>query len=134
MLTVLVFSLGWAAYPESAVGTTVMVLVVCWWGLGLRDSVNVWAIAASALLYGAHVAGTLASYGPPEMPLDGEVVRMWLRRTALTLFAAPVIYICVRWVRDIPEPAGVWVAGLAAALVVIAAASLMLSRRGDFPS
>ena len=33
---------------------------------------------------------------------------------------APVVFLVAVWVRDQPEPAGMWVAGLAVALVAIA--------------
>lgn len=128
-LGVLVLSVGWAVYPESAVGHTVMVVVLAWWALNLRDAMTWWAVFASALLYAAHIAATLAAYGPPQIPLDGQSVRLWGKRSLFTFLAAPTIYVCARWVQEIPEPPGVWVGGLAAALFAVAVASVILGNR-----
>ena len=108
-------ALGFAAMPESALGTSVLCLVVVWWGLALDDvsGVPVEAAGAAVALLAAHVSALVMSYGPTGLPMNGAVLRTWLRR-GLLLAAA---------VDGQPEPPGIWVAGLAAAVVVCVVAA-----------
>ena len=70
VVLLLLLGAGFAAFPESAVGLVVIVLVLAWWGLGLRDGLDPWALPAAALLLAGHVAALLVSYGPGELELD----------------------------------------------------------------
>jgi hypothetical protein len=72
----------------------------------------------------AHVSAVLAAYGPPELPLDPQLLRTWLRRGLLSLLAAPLVWLVVAAIDDQPEPAGVWVAALVAATVGAVVASV----------
>ena len=118
---------GWAAFPESAAGAVVLILVISWWGVGLRDGLDPWALPAAAALLAAHVAAVLVSYGPVELPVDGATTRLWARRAALVFLVVPLTYGLAVWVRDEPAPGGMWVAGLAAAFAALLLASLTLS-------
>lgn len=120
-------SLGWATFPESAAGATVLVLVLAWWGIGLRDGLDPWALVAAAALLAAHVAATLASYGPATMPVDAALARLWVRRATLVYLAAPATFLLAGSVRDVAPPAGVWAAGLAAVAVAGTTAAVLLS-------
>ena len=126
VVLVLVLGVGWACFPESAAGATVLVLVLAWWGIGLRDGLDLWALPASLALPTAHVAATVASYGPVSMPVDPGLALLWLRRGLLVLVAAPATYALALVVRDAPPVAGVWLAGAAAVAAAGTAASVLL--------
>lgn len=120
--------LGFAAYPESAVGIAVLVLVVAWWGVGLRDGLDPWALPAAAAILTAHLAAVVSAYGPPQLPVDPPVGWLWVRRGSAVFVAAPVLLLLATWLRDSPEPAGIWVLGLAAAFLAITAGSVTFVR------
>ena len=124
-------SLGWAAFPESAAGVVALFLPIAWWGVGLRDGIDPWALPAAAALLLAHVAAVLVSYGPPELPVDAATARLWARRALWTFLAVPLTYGLAVWVRGEPAPTGTWVVGLAAAFGALLAASLTLSVYGQ---
>ena len=122
-LVVLVAALGvgYAVLPETSVGTVAMGLVLAWWGIALRDGLHAEALIAAAALLAAHLAGVVAAYGPARMAVDRATTMLWVRRGAIVFMMAPLLYLFALWVRDQPEPEGLWVAGLAAALVAIGA-------------
>lgn len=121
---VLVLSVAFAAMPESPFGTAAMLVVVAWWGLAFRDGLHAWAVPAAGALLVAHVAAVLTSYGPGEMPLDRDLALLWARRGLAVLAAAPAVWAVAVVLRGQPEPAGIWVAGLAAAFAATLVASL----------
>jgi len=119
-----VLSIGFAALPESPLGTACLALVVVWWALAVTDAGPLTAVPAALLLLAAHLAALLLSYGPAGMPLPRALVRRWLRRAAVVGAAAPVVWLVAVAVDDQPEPPGIWVAGLAAAVVLCLVAAL----------
>lgn len=129
VVLVLVTSLVFAVFPDSAAGAGALVLVVAWWGVGLRDGLHPAALVAAAGLLVAHVAATVAGLGPGTLPLDRAVLARWSLRGFLVLLAAPLVWGVATYVRDQPAPAGVWLAGLVAALTGLLAANLLLTRR-----
>jgi len=128
VVLLLLLGAGFAAFPESAVGLVVIVLVLAWWGLGLRDGLDPWALPAAALLLTGHVAALLVSYGPGELELDPNVVRLWAGRGLLVFLVSPVFYAVAVWLRDAPEPPGMWATGLTVAFVATMAASFLMTR------
>ena len=125
LLVVIVAGLGltYAGLPEGPFGTTAFGVVVVWWGFGLRDGLQPACLLAAALLLAAHVAGILVAYGPDGLPVDRGLLVMWLRRSALALLLAPSLYVVALLLRGHEAP-GVWVAGLAAALVAVLVATV----------
>jgi len=129
VVLVVLVALIFAVFPDSAAGAGAMVLVVAWWGVGLRDGLHPAALLAAAGLLVAHVAATVADLGPGTLPLDRAVLTRWSRRALLVLLAAPLAWGVATLVRDQPAPAGLWLAGLVAALVGLIAANLSFTRR-----
>ncbi len=124
-----------ASSPESSVGTGVLCLVVAWWGVGLRDGLSVWALPAAAALLVAHLAALVASYGPDAAPIPGVLARRWAWRGLCVLYPAPLVLFLVVGLRDQPPPPGIWLAGLAAALLAIAGGGVAFSLvRGELPA
>lgn len=121
LLAVIVAGLAaaYAARPDGPFGIIAMVIVVAWWGFGLRDGLQPAALLATVLLFASHVAGLLVAYGPGELPIDRGLLLMWLRRSVLALLLAPALYLLATVLRGRPEVPGVWVAGLAVALVAV---------------
>ena len=121
-------SVAYAFRPTSGAGIGALGLVLVWWGLAFRDGLHAWAIASAALLVAAHLAGLLASDGPDRLQVDAATVRLWLRRGLLVLLASPVVFAVAVSLRGGPDVPGVWIAGLAAALVAMVVASLAIAR------
>lgn len=130
VLTV-VLSVGFAAMPESALGTACLGLVVFWWALAAKDDVPVGAIPAALLLVATHVAAVLLSYGPPSLPVGPALLGRWLRRGAGVAVAAPLVWLVAVVVDDQPEPPGIWISGLACAVVVCIVAATAVTMRED---
>ena len=118
-----------AVFPDSAAGAAALLLVVAWWGVGLRDGLHPAALVAAAGLVTAHVAATVADLGPGTLPLDRAVLTRWTLRGVLVLSAAVLAWGVATLVRDQPAPAGLWLAGLFAAFVALLAANLLFVRR-----
>jgi hypothetical protein len=129
----IVLSIGFAAMPESALGTLCLGVVVFWWTLVSSDGVPVGAVPAALLLVAAHVASVLLAYGPAQLPVGRELFLRWLRRGALVALAAPLVWLVAVVVDGEPEPPGVWVAGLACAVVVCIVAATAVTVRQDAP-
>lgn len=125
---VLVLGVGWACFPESAAGATDLVLVLAWWGIGMRDGLDPWALPAALALLTAHVAATIAAYGPLAMPVDPALARLWLGRGLLVYLAAPLSFALAVAVRDAAPPTGMWLAGLGAVAAAGTLASVLLGR------
>jgi len=127
----LVLSVGFAAMPESGLGTLCLGVVVFWWVLAASDGVPAGAIAAALLLLAAHLAAVLLSYGPATMPIDAALLSRWARRGAGVGVAAPLVWLVAVTVDGRPEPPGIWVAGLASAVVVCIVAATAVATRED---
>jgi hypothetical protein len=126
-----VLALGFAAMPESALGTACLGLVVFWWALAAADGVPASAIPAALLLLSAHVAAVLLSYGPSGLPIGAPLLVLWLRRYALVGVAAPLVWLVGVVVDDQPEPPGIWVAGLGSAIAVCIVAATAVTMRPE---
>jgi hypothetical protein len=127
----LVLSLGFAAMPESALGTVCLGVVVLWWALAASDGVPVAAIPAALLLLATHLAAVLLSYGPPALPIGTALLGRWLRRGTGVAVAAPLVWLVAVVVDDQPEPPGIWISGLACAVVVCIVAATAVTMRED---
>jgi hypothetical protein len=125
-----VLCVAFAAMPDSPFGALVMLLVLAWWGVSLRDGLHPEALLAAAGLLAAHLAALVASYGPGDLPVDAAVARTWLVRGVLLLVPAAAVWALAALVRDQPEPPGIWLAGLLASLVAAVVASAAFSVRG----
>jgi hypothetical protein len=68
----------------------------------------------------------VAGYGPRDLPPDRATLRLWAVRGAVVFLAAPAVYLVATLLAGQPEPGGIWVAGLAAALVATVAAGFVL--------
>lgn len=126
-------AVAYSLLPEAPMGTVATGLVLAWWGFAFRDGPHPQALLAAAGLLAAHVGAVLAAYGPRELPLDPRTVRRWVVRGALVFLAAPAVYAVARLLRGQPEPVGIWVAGLTAALVTTVVAGLVLTGASQEP-
>lgn len=118
---------GFAAFPESPFGAAVLLLVLAWWTAGLDDGLHPAVLVTAAAVVVTHLAAILASYGPPEMPVDPALVWLWVRRGALVLLGVPVVWGLALVLRGEPEQPGIWVVGVAAGLVATVAAAVALT-------
>lgn len=128
-LVVLVAGLAvaFALLPEAPMGTVATGLVLAWWGFAFRGGPYPEALLAAAGLLAAHLAAVVAGYGPRDLPPDPATVRLWAVRGAVVFLASPAVYLVATLLQGQPEPPGIWVAGLAAALVTTVAAGFVLA-------
>lgn len=131
VVVVAALAVVFARFPESHAGAVAMGVVVVWWGVSLRDSLQPQILIAAAGLLSSHVAGVVSAYGPDDLPVDPATLRRWLWRGAAAFLLAPVLWLAGLVVRDGPEPAGVWVAGLAVALLGTLALTTAFQVRGS---
>ncbi|HXH80496.1 hypothetical protein [Nocardioides sp.] len=120
-------SLLWAAWPELAAGPVVLLLVMAWWVLAVPDPVQPRVLVAAALLHTAHVGGVLAAYGPARAAIHPRLVRIWVRRGVLSFLAAPVAYLAVASLDDVPDQPLMW--PVAIGFLVVAALTIGLRFR-----
>jgi hypothetical protein len=126
-----VLSIGFAAMPESALGTTCLGVVAFWWAIASSHGVPAGAVPAALLLVAAHVASVLLSYGPASMPIGPALSRLWLRRGLAVSVVAPLVWLVAVAVDDEPEPPGIWVSGLACAVVLCIVAATAVAVHED---
>lgn len=126
-------SVAFAALPDSPFGTAVMIVVLAWWGISLRDGLHPEAILGAFGLLVAHVAALVSSYGPGVMPVDRQVVRLWAIRGSAVFVSAPVVWAVAAGLRGQPEPAGIWVGGLAAAFAATVVAAVAFGVSEESP-
>jgi hypothetical protein len=126
-----VLALGFAAMPESALGTMCLGLVVVWWAISAAHGTPAGAILAALLLLAAHLASVLLSYGPRTLPVGGPVFGLWVRRGLAVAFAAPLVWLVAVLVDGEPEPPGIWLSALACAVVLCIVAAGAVTVRED---
>jgi hypothetical protein len=131
---VVAMAIGFAAMPESALGSTCLALVVFWWALSTADGgVPASAIPAALLLVAAHVAAVLLSYGPSALPVGTSLLVLWLRRYVVVAVAAPLVWLVAVAVHGQPEPRGIWVLGLGCAIAVCIVAAVAVGVEDEAP-
>lgn len=113
--------LVWARTPDHAIGVAPLVLVAGWWAAhGVLD----WRVlVVGVLLLAAHLAATLASYGPATLAVDVRLVRLWLGRGLLALVPMPVAWFAVRGLGTTTAPPGLWLVtgGVVVGLLLVTA-------------
>jgi hypothetical protein len=117
---------AFAATPDSPVGAGVSLVVLAWWTISLGDEIQPEAMVAAAGLLVAHLAAQVASYGPAAMSVSGATLRLWGLRATLLLLTIPATWAVARLLRGEPEPSGIWILGVAAALAATVAATVAL--------
>lgn len=129
LVLVVALAAGWAWRPESSAGAVAIVLVLAWWGIGADDPLRPGLLGAAVALLGAHVAATLASYGPPHLHVERPLVLLWGRRAALCCVPPAVVWPVLLVLDDAPEQPGLWPVALLAVAALVGLASV--SVRGD---
>jgi hypothetical protein len=126
---VLVLAAGWAVLPESVIGSVALLVVGLSWASQETATVPAGALLAAFGMIAAHVASLVASYGPPRLPVDPRVVRLWALRGLAVFGAGVLVFVLARTVARLPASASVWVVGLVVALsvIVVAAAAIQAS-------
>lgn len=126
LILVVAGSLRWALLPDDLVGALVLLLVAGWWALhGATD----WRLGAvGLLLFLAHVAATLASYGPGTSGPSPALVRLWGRRVLLSLAPLVAALAAVRLLDPGLAPPWLWSGALATTAVLVLVASRMTHR------
>lgn len=114
-------SVRWAWLPDDLVGALLLLLVAvrC-----VVDDASGWGVAAAGvLLVAAHLAATVASYGPGTLGPERALVLLWVRRGLLTLVPLGVAVAAVGLLEADLAPGWLWTLTLAitAALVLLAA-------------
>lgn len=119
-------SVRWAWLPDDLVGAIVLVLVGGWWAV--HGTTDARLLAVGALLLVAHVAATLASYGPGTLDPGRALVRLWIRRGLLALVPLVVASGAVRLLDAGLAPPGLWTVALGATVVLLLATARATGR------
>lgn len=122
-----VLALGAAITPDRDVVTVACCWVLVVWVVTDRGTVGAGALVAAVGLVVAHVAATLAAYGPERMTPDRRLVLLWVRRTVIVLVPSALVALVTSVLSVRTGSAGSWlwvagallVAGLAAAVSVL---------------
>ena len=111
----------WARTPDHAVGVLPLVLVGGWWAA--HDVLDWRVLLVAVLLVGAHLAATLAAYGPTTLAVDPHLARLWLARGLLALVPVPLTWLALRGLDPAWAPPGTWLAtgALLVALLLVTA-------------
>ena len=131
VVVVAVFSFAFAVMPEHYVGSGALAIVVGWWVVEVQDGLPLTSIAAAAALLAAHLAGTVASYGPARLAPDAGALLLWARRGVLLWAVAPVTWIVVDAEAGRATSASYWVLGLAIGLAMAVLATMLYPSSGD---
>ncbi len=129
LLVLLVLAVLFALFPASTAGVLVLLMPVVWWAAAPDDPLHPMSMVAAAALLACHVAALLASYGPDRLPVDPALVALWLRRAVLVLLPAPVVWAVASVLTGERERPGMWVAGLVAACLGAAVATVVFGER-----
>lgn len=111
----------WARTPDHAIGVAPIVLVGGWWA---AHDVLDWRVPLVAvLLVAAHLAATVAAYGPATLAVDPRLARLWLGRGMLALVPVPLTWLALRGLDPAWAPPGTWLAtgALVVALLLVTA-------------
>lgn len=126
LVLVVAGSLRWAWLPDDLVGVMVLLLVGGWWA---AHGATGWRLlVVGILLVAAHVAATLASYGPGTLAPGGALVRLWAGRGLLTVVPLLVALGAVRVLDADLAPRGLWTLALAAMVVLVLVAARATQR------
>ena len=128
-VVVVVVAGAFALRPEHFVGSVALALVLLWWALVVGSAVPGGTLVAAAALLAAHVAAVLLGYGPPQMPVGADLVRLWVPRAAAVWLAALVVWLTARAYTGHATPTLFWLAGLTAALVGAVVAAVVVPTR-----
>ena len=126
-LVVLVLGLGIFAVlaPESAATVALLGVLVAWWGIAFRGVDHPAVLGAAACVLATHLCLTIASYGPPSLPVSRPLVLLWVRRGVLVYLPVPLLYLLALAIRGEPAPPGMWVIGMLAVGAASVIAMLM---------
>jgi hypothetical protein len=116
---VVVASLGYAAMPEQLIAGLVNVLVIGWWAAAVEGGLPFAAVVAAATLLAAHVAATLAAYGPNRLSPERRITLLWVRRGLAVWLVAPLVWVALVAQEGQATPDLYWVAGLVVGLIVV---------------
>ena len=100
-------------------------VVVAWWGIAFRGVDHPAVLAAAACVLATHLCLTIASYGPPSLPVSRPLVLLWVRRGVLVYLPVPLLYLLALAIRGEPAPPGMWVIGMLAVGAASVIAMLM---------
>jgi hypothetical protein len=131
VVVVATFSLAFAAMPEHHVGSASLVIVVVWWVLDVHGALPLSSVLAAGALLSAHLAGTVAAYGPPALAPDAGVVLLWVRRGLLLWLTAGLTWLVVAAESARVDSAAYWVAGVAGGLVLTVLVTVRFRSAGD---
>lgn len=124
---VVILSAVSALLPDSHTGLLVVLTVGLHWALVLRDVTSAWVLVAAFALLVFHVAGVLASYGPPSVVVGPDLVMLWLGRSGVAAAVTALVWLATRVGSGLDLPPSGLV--LAAALLVVAGWIFLLAHR-----
>ncbi len=95
-----------ALVPESHLPLGLVVYLGGLWLVAVPGGLGVATSAAAVLVGVLHLACTLASYGPPGLTLDRQLLRVWARRAAGCGAAVLLTWLAARAVASLDRSSG----------------------------
>jgi hypothetical protein len=127
VLLVVGFTVISALAPDSHGPLGVLLVLGIYWTISVDEVLSWQVLLIAVLLVVFHVLCLLASYGPPSVVLDPPLLRLWLRRSAVLVAVAVLVWVAARIATGLDLPASGWL--LAAGLLVVLAWTGLLSRK-----
>ena len=114
---VLLLALGAALAPDSSVPLFLLLALGGLWAISVPRTLDGWALLAALDLLAVHLSATLASYGPPALVLERDVLACWGRRYAALAAVTALTWLMATAIAGLDLPDSGW--SLALALVVL---------------
>lgn len=102
-----------ALVPETNAPLGVLVYLAATWAITSVGALDGWTLLAAVDLFALHLAATLASYGPPGLVLDADLLVLWRRRAVVCLAAAGGVWLVARLLAFLELPSSGLALGLA---------------------
>ncbi|MDX6299732.1 MAG: hypothetical protein QOF53_946 [Nocardioidaceae bacterium] len=131
--TAVLLSVAAASAPRSSAALALVLFLGATWLLAVPDRLDAWTLIAAVLLAVIHLACTLASYGPPGLTLDRELLRRWGIRLAGCLAAALAVWAAALAVSSFGRPASAVALALGLVVVLCWVAVVRRSVAGPLP-
>lgn len=79
--------------PDTGLPLGLLAALGVLWASAVSDHTSPWTALAAALLVVVHLSCTVAGHGPPSLPLDAVLVRLWRGRAAAMVGAGASVWL-----------------------------------------
>jgi hypothetical protein len=113
--------------PDSGAPLFLVIGLGSLWAVAVPETLSAWTMLAALDLLVLHLSFALASYGPPQVVLDGGLLLLWAGRAALMAAVTALVWLGGRFLGALDlSPSGLVTA---AALALVIGWTALLMRR-----